>query len=48
MIISKKIYRIIAADLSKWKALDAESRAVQQITFASTVKTTAIIYYIYE
>ena len=41
----KKKYRLIAADLSKEKALDADSRAIQWITFTRTVKTTAIIYY---
>ena len=29
----KKKYRLIAADLSKQKALDADSRAIQQIIF---------------
>ena len=41
----KKKNRLIAADLSKEKALDADSRAIQWITFTRTVKTTAIIYY---
>ena len=41
----KKKYRLIAADLSKEKALDPDSRAIQWITFTGTVKTTAIIYY---
>ena len=40
----KKKYRLIAADLSKEKALDPDSRAIQWITFTGTVKTTAIIY----
>ena len=44
----KKIYRLIAADLSKQKALDADSRAIQQIIFTGTLKTRAIIYCILE
>ena len=31
LILKKKKYRVIAADLSKQKALDADSRAIQQI-----------------
>ena len=41
----KKI-RLIGADLSKQKALDANSRAIQQIIFTGTLTTAAIIYYI--
>ena len=37
-------YRLTAADLRKQKALDADSRAVQQIVFTGSVNT--IIYYI--
>ena len=44
MLTLKKIYKLIAADLSKQKALDADSRAIQQIIFTGTV----IIYYILE
>ena len=40
----EKNYRLIVADLSKQKALDVDSRAIQQITFIVTVKTTAITY----
>ena len=36
----KKNYRIIAADLSKQKALDADSRAIQQIIFTGKIKAT--------
>ena len=47
-----KKYRLIAVDLSKLKALDADSRAVQQIIFSGKIKATAntraIIYYILE
>ena len=44
-------YRLIAADLSKQKALDADSRAIQQIIFTGKIKpkepnTRTIIYYI--
>ena len=46
-------YRIIAADLSKQKALDVDSRAIQQIIFTGKIKATVantrvIIYYILE
>ena len=46
-------YRLIAADLNKQKALDADSRAIQQIIFTGKIKSTAdntriIIYYILE
>ena len=43
--------RLIAADLSKQKTLDADSRAIQQIIFTGKIKakepnTRTIIYYI--
>ena len=49
----EKNYRLIAADLSKQKALDADSRSIQQIIFTGKIKATAdnarvIIYYILE
>ena len=49
----EKIYRLIVADLSKQKALGADSRAIQQIIFTGKIKATAdntrvIIYYILE
>ena len=49
----KKIYRLIAADLSKQKVLDADLRAIQQIIFTGKIKaetnnTTVIVYYILE
>ena len=40
----KKRYRLIAADLSKPKALDADSRAIQQIIFASKADEAAVLY----
>ena len=44
----KEKYRLIAADLSKQKALDADSRAIQQIIFTGKVSADVIIYYIFE
>ena len=37
----EKNYRLIAADLNKQKALDADSRAIQQIVFTSKIKATS-------
>ena len=48
LLISKKKYRLIAADLSKQKALDADSRAIQQIIFTGKANAGAMIYYILE
>ena len=49
----EKNYRLIAADLSKQKALDADSIAIQQIIFTGKIKATkantrVIVYYILE
>ena len=49
----KKDYRFTAADLSKQKDLDADSRAIQQIIFTGKIRATeantkVIIYYILE
>ena len=49
----KNNYRLNAADLSKQKALDGDSRAIQQIIFTGNIKqkvenTKAIIYYFLE
>ena len=49
----RKNYRLIAADFSKQKALDADSRAIQQIIFTGTIKaavanTRVVIFYILE
>ena len=49
----EKNYRLIAADLSKQKVLDADSRTIQQIIFTGKIKaeeanTIVIIYYILE
>ena len=44
----KEKYRLIAADLSKQKALDADSRAIQQIIFNGKASANVVIYYILE
>ena len=44
----KNNYRLIAADLSKKKALDADLRAIQQIIFTEVANARVIIYYILE
>ena len=44
----KRNYILIAADLSKQKALDADSRAIQRIIFTGKVDVAAVTYYIYE
>ena len=53
ILLFKKNYRLIAADLSKQKVLDPDSRAMQQIVFTGTVKATVantriIIFYVLE
>ena len=53
LLILKKDYRFTAADLSKQKDLDADSRAIQQIIFTGKIRATeantkVIIYYILE
>ena len=53
LLILKKNNRLIAADLSKRIALDADSRAIQQIIVTGNLKatrnnTSAIICYILE
>ena len=45
---SEKNYRLIAADLSKQKALDAYSRAIQQIIFTGKTDNPIRVYYILE
>ena len=49
----KNNYKLIAADLSKQKVLDADSRAIQQIIFTGKIKATVantrvIIFYVLE
>ena len=53
LLILKKNYRLIAADLSKQKAPDTDSRAIQQIIFTDKIKSTIAntsvrIYYTFE
>ena len=43
-----KKYKLIAADLSKQKALDADSRAIQQIIFTGKAKAATKVSYILE
>ena len=44
----KKNYKLTAADLSKQKVLDADSRAILQIIFIGKTSQATIIYYVYE
>ena len=44
----EKNYRLIAADLSKQKALDADSRAIQQIIFTGKTDNKIMVCYILE
>ena len=44
----EKNYRLIAFDLSKQKALDADSRAIQQIIFTGKTDNQIRVYYILE
>ena len=44
----KDNYRLIAVDLSKQKALDADSRAIQQIIFTGKTNNQIRAYYILE
>ena len=44
----RKNYRLIAADLTKQKALDADSRVIQQIIFTGRENASTMIYHILE
>ena len=45
----KDVYKMIAVDLSKQQALDADHRAIQQINFTANLdRTSARIYFILE
>ena len=44
----KKNYRLIAADLSKQKALDADPKAIQQIIFTGKTDNTIRVFYVFE
>ena len=46
LLILKKKYKLIPADLSKQKALDADSRAIQQIIFTGKASKNIMVYYI--
>ena len=53
LFLFKKNYRLIAANLFKQKALDADSREIQQIIFTGTTKATVantrvVIFYVLE
>ena len=53
MLILEKNYRLTGADLSKRKALDADSRAFEQFIFTGKIKSSVVnarvlIYYILE
>ena len=41
-------YELIAVDLSKQKALDADPREIQQIIFIGNASENVLIYYILE
>ena len=44
----EKNYKLIAVDLSKQKALDADPRAIQQIIFTGKASENIVVYYILE
>ena len=44
----EKNYRLVAADLSKQKALDTGSRAIQQIILTGKASADVVVYYILE
>ena len=44
----EKNYRLITADLSKQKALDADPKAIQQITFTGKTGNQIRVYHILE
>ena len=44
----KKYYKIIAIDLSKQQALDADPKAIQQINFTGNLENSAVIIFIIE
>ena len=48
LLILKKNYRLIAANLSKQKALDADLKEIQQIIFTGRTDNEIRIYYVYE
>ena len=44
----KKKYGLIAADLNKQKALNADPKAIQQIIFTGKTDNQIRVYYIFE
>ena len=44
----KNNYKLIVADLSKQKVLDADPRAIQQIIFTGKASEATVIRYVYE
>ena len=48
LLIFLKQYRLIAVDLSKQKALDADLRAIQLIIFTGKASVNTVIYYTIE
>ena len=48
MFILKKKYGLIAADLNKQKALNADPKAIQQIIFTGKTDNQIRVYYIFE
>ena len=47
-LVWKKKYRLVAADLSKQKALDADPKAIEQIIFTGETDNEIRVYYILE
>ena len=45
---SLDFYRLIAVDLNKQKALDADPRVIQQNIFTGKASTNIVVYYILE
>ena len=48
LLILKKKYWLIAADLSKQKALDVDPKAIQEIIFTGKTDNQIRLYYILE
>ena len=44
----KNNWKLITADLSKQKVLEADSTAIQEIVFTGKTSQAVLIYYIYE
>ena len=48
IIISKNSYKMVATNLSKQQALDANPKAIQQINFSANLAKNAVILFIIE